>query len=183
WSSDVCSSDLQFTAFFTYGLADRIDVSVAVPIVSASITAISNATIQRIGTGTDTSIHFFPTDTGDKSQEQFTGASTARGLGDIVVRVKGTVIRSSRASLAFGLDVRTPTGDEYDFLGSGAPGVKPFLALSARAGRLSPHLNLGFQYNGKSVLAGNPSTGDKAKLQNEISYAAGFDVGVTRRLT
>jgi hypothetical protein len=173
----------QFTTFVTYGLLDRMDVSVAAPLITSSLTVTSDAKIQRIGTRTDTSIHFFPTQTGDRSQQQFHGASTATGLGDVIVRVKGTVLRGHSAALALGLDLRAPTGDEYNFLGSGAMGAKPFLALSFKAGRVSPHLNGAFQWNGKSVLAGNVVTGRKGKLPNEFSYVAGADIGVTRKFT
>ncbi|MBI3682433.1 MAG: hypothetical protein HY235_18800 [Acidobacteria bacterium] len=173
----------QVTSYFTYGLADRLDVSVAVPVISAALTAVSSAKIQRIGTKDDTSIHFFPTTVGDRSQQQFSGQGSAAGLGDVVVRLKGTLVRRSSSGFALGLDVRAPTGDEYDFLGTGAAGVKPFVALSFRAGKVSPHLNAGYQWNGKSVLAGNVVSGDKAKLPNEFSYAAGADIGVGKRFT
>jgi hypothetical protein len=79
--------------------------------------------------------------------------------------------------------MRAPTGDEYNFLGSGAAGVKPFLVMSFKAGRVSPHLNGAFQWNGKSVLAGNPATGVSRKLPNELSFIAGADVGITPKLT
>src|SRR5258708_8368798 len=49
----------QSTAFFTYGLDDRIDVSVAVPFVNAKLAVVSNATIQPIGTAPNAPIHFF----------------------------------------------------------------------------------------------------------------------------
>ena len=40
----------QFTMFVTYGLTDRLDVSLAVPYVSNELLVVSEATIQRIGT-------------------------------------------------------------------------------------------------------------------------------------
>lgn len=171
----------QFTSYFTYGLTDRLDVSVAMPMVSASFSVLSTARIQRIGTGGDQSVHFFGT--GDRTTAQFSGAGSATGIGDVLVRAKGTVWKTAKAGLALGLDLRAPTGDEYDFLGSGAPGIRPFFALSGRAGRVSPHVNGSFQWNGSSVLAGDVTTGRKAKLANEIGYAAGADVGITQKFT
>lgn len=171
----------QVTPYFSYGLTDRVDVSVAVPLVSANFAAGSKATIQRIGTGTDQSIHFF--DAGDKTTESFRSAGQRVGLGDITVRVKGTVWKRSGAAVALATDYRAPTGDEYDFLGSGASGVKPFVAMSARLGKIAPHANFGYQWNGKSVLAGNVLTGQRAKLPNELSYAAGADIGWNKRFT
>ena len=100
----------------------------------------------------------------------------------MVFRVKGTVVKLERARVALGLDVRTPTGDEQNFLGAGAVGVKPFIAASYRA-RVSPHANLGFEWNGDSLLAGNVATGSSGKLPNQFFYSGGVDVGITKRLT
>jgi hypothetical protein len=172
----------QFTTFLTYGIHDRIDVSVAMPLISANLGVTSNATIRRIGTGTDTSIHGFG-GSADGSQGQFANSSSASGIGDMVARIKGNVLRGRSMGLALGVDVRVPTGDPYDFLGTGAPGVKPFVALSFTAGSFSPHVNLGYQWNGQSVLAGNVTTGEKGSLPNQVLYAVGFDYGLTRRFT
>jgi hypothetical protein len=172
----------QFTTFLTYGIHDRVDVSIALPLISAGLGVTSNAVIHRIGTASDTTIHSFD-GSGDGSHGQFSNSSSASGIGDVVARLKGTVLRAGSAGVALGVDVRVPTGDAYDFLGSGAPGVKPFVALSLTAGSFSPHVNLGYQWNGDSVLAGNVLTGAKGKLPAQVLYAIGFDYGVTRRFT
>ncbi|MFN7924644.1 MAG: hypothetical protein U0Q16_31365 [Bryobacteraceae bacterium] len=171
----------QTTAYATYGVTDRVDVSVAVPLVTARFDVTANATIQRVGTGDDSSVHYF--ETPDKTHAVFQAGASATGIGDIIVRVKGTVLRTGKAGLALGADLRAPTGDEYNFLGSGAAGVKPFAALSFRFGKISPHLNAAFQWNGHSVLAGSAIDRQKAKLPNEISYVAGADIGVTAKFT
>jgi hypothetical protein len=180
----------QLTTFFTYGLNDRLDVSVAVPFVSASLKATSNATIRRIGTANEdctvtstTCSHYFDTTIGDRSTKQFSGSGSAQGIGDVIVRLKGTVFRSERTGLALGLDMRAPTGDQFDFLGSGALGFKPFAAFSGRAGRISPHVNAAFQWNGSTVLAGDVMTGRKQHLPNQFLYVGGADIGVTKQFT
>ena len=109
--------------------------------------------------------------------------TSASGLGDIILRFKAGVYRTDRMSLALLTDVRLPTGDEKDFLGSGAYGFKPFAALSVRTGRLTPHVNLGYQWNGSSLLGGNISTGDKSKLPGFAFFSAGTDFAVWHRLT
>ena len=83
--------------------------------------------------------------------------------------------------MAVGTEIRFPTGDEYNLLGSGAFGVKPFFAVS-RHGRFTPHANLGYQGNGRSVLYPNPN-GGHFRLPNSLQYSAGADFGVVRRLT
>jgi hypothetical protein len=107
---------------------------------------------------------------------------SAAGIGDVVFRVKGTVLQQERWRIALGLDVRMPTGDAANFLGSGAPGVKPFFVASYRA-RVSPHVDLGFEYNGDSVLVGDIATGTSGKLPNVFYYDAGADFGISKRWT
>jgi hypothetical protein len=79
------------------------------------------------------------------------------------------------------VDVRIPTGDELNFLGTGAKGVKPFIAASWRA-RVAPHVNLGYQWNGDSAIAGSVP-GTKGKLPDSFFYNGGFDVRAAKRLT
>jgi hypothetical protein len=80
------------------------------------------------------------------------------------------------------MDWRLPTGDANDFLGTGSLGVKPFVAVSYAA-RVSPHFDLGYQWNGNSILAGNILTGAKAALPSQFQYAGGVDWGVSTHLT
>lgn len=182
----------QFTLYSTFGLTNRIDVSVSVPILDVRLGVTSQAHIVRIapadpnGLGAEPitgEYHYFnaadPVGSVDKT---FTSFQTSSGIGDVTFRVKGTVLKRERAGVALGLDVRTPTGDERNFLGAGAPGVKPFLAASYRA-RVSPHANIGFQWNGSSILAGSVASNTEGKLPNQLFYSAGIDAGVTKRLT
>ncbi|MCI0422115.1 MAG: DUF3187 family protein [Acidobacteria bacterium] len=175
----------QSTFYFTYGLTDRLDVSLAVPTVRASLQVSSLANIQRLS-GSAPNIHFFADPTapgGLGSTKLFASSASATGIGDLTIRVKGRVAKWEHAGLAVGMDFRLPTGDEMDLLGSGAAGFRPFAAISFGYHRLSPHINLGYQFNGKSVLAGDPVTGTKASLPDQFTYIGGVDVGVTQRLT
>jgi hypothetical protein len=184
----------QATALFSLGLLDRLDLSLAVPMVRVDMTVVSNATIYRIGTcpgGVGTTpcspaTHYFANPTvagGFGNSKSFVQTGRASGIGDLVVRLKGTAIKSGHTGLALGADVRLPTGDENKLLGSGAAAVKPFLAFSFGAGKVAPHLNAGYSWNGKSVLAGNVLTGEKRSLPNEIVFAGGLDWGAAERLT
>jgi hypothetical protein len=114
---------------------------------------------------------------------RFRASGSASGLGDLILRLKGTAVKAAGAGLGFGLDVRLPTGKEEDLLGSGAVGLKPFAALSFSHQRFSPHVNLAYQWNGDSVLAGDVSTGEKNDFPDQLFYAFGFDLGVADRLT
>ena len=176
----------QFTAFLSYGLAEGVDISAAVPFVKVDLGVVSQATVQRIGTASSPATHFFrdPSAPGTfGTTKTFSQSGSASGIGDVVGRLKGRLVKSGATGVAVGVDVRFPTGDEQDLLGSGAWGVKPFAVLSVSQKVLSPHLNVGFQWNGKSVLAGDVRTGVKKSLPNQILYDAGVDIGVTPRIT
>ena len=148
----------QYTGALTYGVTDRIDLSLAVPVVRTRLSLLSNATIHRIGTGSDLGVHYFRDPDaigGYGSTRQFFSEDSAAGIGDLVARAKGTVMREGSRALAVGLDVRMPTGDEQNLLGSGAVGMKPFAAFSTSMGAFAPHANVGYQWNGESLIAGN----------------------------
>jgi len=176
----------QFTAFLSYGLADAVDVSAAVPFVKVDLDVVSQATIQRIGTASSPATHFFRDASAPGTfgtTKTFSSSGSASGIGDVVGRLKARLVKSGATGVAIGVDVRFPTGDELDLLGSGAWGVKPFVILSVSQRVLSPHLNVGYQWNGQSVLAGNVVTGEKKSLPDQILYDAGVDIGVTSRVT
>jgi hypothetical protein len=180
----------QFTFFGTVGLTNRFDVSVAVPVLNVSLAASSNATINRLAgpvtlpNGTTSQSHFFdPANPEGSTKATFNGKGSASGIGDVTLRFKGNVYRGEVMSVAVLTDVRLPTGKERDFLGSGAAGVKPYVAVSFGARKFAPHVNLGYQWNGKSELAGNIDTGVKGDLPNLFFYSAGTDIGVAKSLT
>jgi hypothetical protein len=173
----------QFTTFFTFGLTDSLDISVAAPIVSAQLDVISETTIRRAGTAGDPTFPHTFRQGQDVSSHSFSSGASASGLGDVLVRVKGTATKWDRAALALGADLRLPTGDELDFLGTGAMGFKPFAVVSYNYGRFSPHFNVGYQFNGDSVLAGNVQTGEKASLPEQFFYVAGVDIGVSEKFS
>ncbi|HEY7511536.1 MAG TPA: hypothetical protein VIG50_14840 [Vicinamibacteria bacterium] len=174
----------QTTAFFTFGLLDNVDLSVAVPFVTVDLDVASEASVQRIGTAGTPAVHFFrDANGGFGGSRRFAATGTASGLGDVILRLKSTVVKSGQTSVAIGVDSRIPTADEEDLLGSGSPGVKPFLALSVASRNFAPHLNVAYQWNGDSVLAGNVMTGEKGDMPDQVLYAAGLDIGLTEKFT
>jgi hypothetical protein len=174
----------RFIAFLNYGVGDRVDVSAAIPVIDTKLSATSDARIDRIGTSGNPLIHFYSEPggvVGDTRRYQVSDEAT--GLGDVLLRLKGTAVKSRRSALGLLVDVRFPTGDEENLLGSGAWGIKPTFTLSWSLGKVSPHVNLGYQWNGKSVLAGDIATKTKADLPDQFIYAGGFDVGVSKAVT
>lgn len=176
----------QLTGALTYGLTDRIDVSLAVPVVRTRLSLLSNATIHRVGTGSNLGVHYFRDPDaigGYGATRQYYAEGSAGGVGDLVARVKTTLMREGTRAMAAGVDVRLPTGDERNLLGSGSAGIRPFAAISASAGRFAPHANVAYQWNGQSSLAGDVRSGAKADLPDQFVYALGADVLVAERLS
>jgi hypothetical protein len=93
------------------------------------------------------------------------------------------MVRRGQHGFAAGTEVRVPSGSEHDLLGSGAWGVKPFVVLSFSYKGVSPHVNLGYQWNGQSVLAGDVSKQIADDLPDRFVFAAGFDTGITDHLS
>jgi hypothetical protein len=192
----------QYTLYATYGITDRLDVSVAIPVLNVRMGVGSTATIvpnsQPNPTANNVPHQFDPAKvpscgaTSPCFQGTFSDSGNTTGIGDVVFRWKDTVYKGERAGFALGIDVRTPTGDEKNFLGSGAVGVRPFGVFSYQA-RVSPHVDLGYEVNGSSILAGDfvnstTSTTPLTKnttgaLPNRFVYIIGADAAVTRRLT
>lgn len=176
----------QFNGALTYGVTDRVDLALAVPIISTHLSLISNARIYRVGTGANTATHYFRNPAGVDGRgdtNQFFAEGSASGVGDIVVRVKATVMKERARALAVGLDARLPTGDEQNLLGAGATGVRAFGAFSTALGGFAPHVNLAYQWNGKSVLGGDVRTGHKEDLPDQFLWAVGTDFGINNRLS
>jgi hypothetical protein len=174
----------QFTTFVTYGITDRIDLSLAIPLVATSITVRSEATVLRLGS-TNPAVHFFRQMDGSIGDQRiFTSSGQSSGIGDVTVRVKSLLARwGSSGGLGLGVDLRIPTGDENEVLGAGAAGVKPFAIWSATYGVLSPHVNLGYLWNGSSLLAGNIEAGTSGDLPDLVTFAGGADLRVSGRVT
>jgi hypothetical protein len=134
------------TSFFvTYGLSDKVDLSFALPVVSASLTGTSNAEI--VPFGGPPAVHFFDgteTDPVLHASSSVNGSST--GIGDVSTRLKVNLSQSDRTGFAVLLDARFPTGSEEDLLGTGHFSAGALAVLSSRFLDFSPHANIGFLF-------------------------------------
>ena len=133
--------NMQVTSIFaTYGVTDRLDVSVAVPLVMASLDATANGRI--FSDTTVTGNHYFDTPATYTKTSNVSGSKT--GIGDIAARVKYNLGSSAKSGAAFLADIRLPTGSKEDFLGSGSVSANALLIASTTMGKFSPHANVGF---------------------------------------
>lgn len=159
--------------FVSYGATDRLDLSLAVPVLDVELEAEAVLSINRLATGQASTIHRFRN--GSSTESHFARGS-ASGIGDVVLRAKYRLAGDGDSGLAAALDLRLPTGDEDDLLGTGATQGKLLLVGSTTLGSFSPHANLGYTVSS----GGNDMGGD---VPDEINYAAGFDWAVHPRLT
>jgi hypothetical protein len=157
-----------------YGVHDRIDIGVIVPFLSVSMDASVLASVERLSTATEPEIHAFPG--ADPDHALFAGSGSASGLGDIVVRTKFRIWPAAGGGLAAGLDVRVPTGDESNLLGTGGVQTKLNAIGSVALGPFSPHVNAGYTFSSEGALPGTT-------LRDEITVAGGFDWAMTPRAT
>lgn len=211
--SDVRLS--QDIAFLTYGVTNRFDVSLGLPFVHSAIaartyngqiwagTGVSPSPCWCANTFTPGALTLYEPQVGQSS-------AGATGFGDLLLRLKGTVIERQNLSLAVGGDVRFATGDASNYLGTGTTSVKPFMALSVYTRPLrngiifAPHVNLGWQFSGKSILGGTlsgtdtnitlhdgstftyvtaPFTSTKDYLPDVFNWAVGSEIAFGRRFT
>jgi Putative MetA-pathway of phenol degradation len=176
----------QFVGYITYGLASRVDVSVAVPLLRVDLRdTFSENFVHNPNSPCTTSCPPTP------ANQSGSRAGEATGIGDVVLAAKVNVWKLRRANkdhggFSLGVEARLPSGDSHNFLGSGAIGAKPFATLSY-AGRVSPHFNVGFQFNGKTnlITAVNSSSGtlQKGSLPNRLIYSGGVDFALLKKLT
>jgi hypothetical protein len=167
-----------------FGVTDRLDVGVAVPITRVDLETRAEATILRLSTALNPNVHTF-TQGQDNIHQTFTSAGTATGIGDIVLRSKYNFLGRGASGLAAAVDVRLPTGAEEDLLGLGTTQAKFLLIMSGGNNRFSPHVNIGYTVSG---------TGDRTEVANsggfrplgvsdEFNYAGGVELVVSPQLT
>jgi hypothetical protein len=155
--------DVRVTSMYvTYGVTNRFDFSVVVPIVQAEFRGESDAQIRPFGG--DSAFHYFsgtPANPVLTAHRQSLGSTS--GLGDVALRLKLNLRNSPEAGFAFLVDGRFPTGSEEDLLGAGKFSGRALMILDSKIGDFSPHLNAGYLYHA-------------AKQQNDAVLATvGFD--------
>ncbi len=179
--------------FANYGITDRFDVGAAIPIVSVQLGGSVTSTIVRTATDNDHSIHSF------SGQDSLTVSKTlsATGLGDMLLRAKYNFVRSEANAVAASIDVRLPTGDKDNLLGSGATQTKLLFLASGEYGLFAPHAGFGYTFSNGNVSdltahvdplpdAGliliEPAPFDTG-VPDEINYNFGFSAAPHPRLT
>jgi hypothetical protein len=134
-----------------YGLLDFLDIGVAVPVISTSLSGTSLAQVRPFGG--PTAAHFFDGTTADpelSASRAVTGSAT--GLGDVATRLKARIAQNDKSAFAILADARFATGAQEDFLGAGHFSIRGVGIASAQFGNFSPHANVGYVYRDSDIL-------------------------------
>jgi hypothetical protein len=121
-----------YTLFGSFGITDRLDVGAAIPIVDLRLSG------QRLNYYRGAVF------------QQATGSAYVTGLADVAVRAKYNIAQSQTAGLAAHADLRLPTGDQEQLLGSGRATIHLAAISSFEQGRIGAHLRAGFSKGGAS---------------------------------
>lgn len=144
----------------TFGITSRIDLGVIVPFINASLKGESTA---RVISPLADSPHAFGTQDNPSPTASSAADGSASGVGDVTARLKVNLMQSATGGFSVLGEVRLPTGDDENFLGSGETVVRALGIFSTRQGNFSPHVNAGVIYR-----AGEEST-------TGVIVNAGFD--------
>lgn len=168
----------QYVGVVTYGLTRTTDVSVIVPTSDVTLD-VSTSNFQT---------YLYDSKSGQYSNESqpnkvIPTSGSASGIGDVTLRVKQMLLgqEGRRPAVAVGGDVRFPSGDALNYLGSGAWGFN-LNGLFEYRWKVSPHAKIGYQWNSNSQLV-NIFQSPNSQLPGGVQYAAGADYRVLRQLT
>ena len=132
------------------GITDRLDIGAAVPFVALSLSG------RRVDTYRGTAL------------VQAAGDVSTAGPGDVLIRSKYSLLRRGGTGVAVGGEVRLPTGDSENLLGTGEASIKPRVIASLERDRVAVHGDLGYAFGG---------------LTNELVYGGAVTVVGAPRLT
>jgi hypothetical protein len=161
--------------FAGYGVLNNLDVGVLVPYVLISVTGASRLYSRS---------H-------DELQRVLISASTV-GLGDIAIFGKyrfWSMKRESAASeevqggLAAEVTVRVPSGNVDDLVGLGVTRTLLALIGSTTAGRLSPHVNIGYEVWSTGVAFQKGFQGSTVTAKDQVQYSAGLEYDLHPKLS
>ena len=166
----------QFIGVATFGITNRIDMSVIVPVERVSLGATTFNSNSYILDSSNNLVFSY-------SNPNTYAPGSSSGVGDITVNAKGELWKGEHGTVSAGMNVRTPTGDDLNYLGSGAWGFSPYLIYSYLS-KISPHAKFGYQWNTTTEL-NNPTDkpGGNLALPGGMQYNVGADWAILRHIT
>lgn len=161
----------------TYGITDRWDVNLLVPVVFTRFSLRAHAQIHNIGSaelglGPDRSgVHFFDVPSRQLGRD-YSVSDDKTGVGDVQLRTKYLLYSNEAENFSFapGLTLRVPTGEEKDFQGIGDVTLTPNFSVACEYGRFDFHLHSGVEINADDL--------DRSRVR----YAGGITFQLPDRL-
>jgi hypothetical protein len=163
---------LSFAA--TYGVTERLDVGVLIPLINIKGSVYSEAhIIDNGGAG----IHQF-NPTGESPVDSNNAEAT--GVGDILIRAKWRAfdrVGGTPFDAALVGQIALPTGDKYDLLGAGSASIYVGGAVSGEFGKITPHLNLGYElFTDEESTSGIERSNVRMLLGADINATKNFSI-------
>jgi len=153
----------------TYGITDRLDVTVSVPLVHTTVEG-SNEFIDYV-VRPDGSVSIDPAETFFFPQGRFYVKGSSTGLGDMMAGFTYALVKNETTAVGLTGRVNIGTGSFEDMTGTGETQVSGGLVGSYESGRVAPHFTMAY-------FGGNDTLFDEAR------GVVGIDVrAVPNRLT
>jgi hypothetical protein len=175
-SSFRLTSD-RITMAASFGLTDRIDVGISVPVGRVAVS------------GTQ----YFTTSGYHRNQEVINGASS--GVGDMILHAKGAVLSTQAVNVAVGVNVHIPSGDPNKLLGTGVAQTQVLLIGGLPIRSVRAYFNAGYTFGGGGLALeqyanelhpdsfGRLTSVRSLEPSPEGNYAAGLDFNASARIT
>ena len=171
----------QYIAAASYGLTRTADITVAIPFNHVSLSSVT--TNPQAYLYNETAQTWSQAGPPNPQTVSYRSSGSSSGVGDTIISFKQMLMRgdSPKAVAAIGVDVRFPTGDAENYLGSGAYGYNVHGLFEYRS-RISPRFKIGYQWNGASQLVDIFAYPTK-NLPGGFQYDAGIDYSIRPGLT
>lgn len=170
--------------FGSYGITDRLDINVIVPIVSIDLSVDAMASVVESPLNNlaqdGITVHQFDAD-GEAPNDSVSGDET--GIGDIAIGLTYQLAAEQNYSVASAFIVKTPTGDEDNFLGTGSTTLQPALFAELDLGSIfGIHGNIGYEWDSdesdESAVRGIVGvTAGNSIVTASLEYAGRFKQG------
>ncbi|TDI79684.1 MAG: hypothetical protein E2O79_10095 [Caldithrix sp.] len=162
-----------FAIFATFGLTNNFDIGIAIPFINISLSGIAQATVNSFTYArSDTAFHNFGLDVRNPELQTISPYDeSVSGLGDVAIKLKYSFVRGADMDMAVLVDVRLPTGEDADFLGTGKTNIRFAGIISKKIGDFTPHLNAGYDKRSAELDS------------DEFEFAVGFDQKIVSGLT
>jgi hypothetical protein len=140
---DITLEQEIFALFGNYGITDRWDVGVIIPIITVEARASAFASIVE-DPGVTFSVYSF-TGSVDSSSSNTGGKKT--GISDVIFHTKYNFVKQHDflPDMAVTAQITAPTGLKENLMGTGEGKFRGLFVASKKYGHVTPHLNIGYE--------------------------------------